>query len=111
MVGLATWETAMRHFLILPLLAGILAACSGGNVKSAGDYHAPPAPPVRNPVYNPYAAYGEANATWQPPIFNRDGTIVKPAEPSTQDDRPSYEFAPWATGASGGSQFAPPGTF
>ncbi len=101
----------MRHFLILPLLAGILAACSGGNVKSAGDYHAPPAPPVGDPVYNPYAAYGEANATWQPPIFNRDGTIVKPAEPSTQDDRPSYEFAPWATGASGGSQFAPPGTF
>jgi len=100
----------MRRFLILPLLAGI-AACSGGNVKSASDYHAPPASPVRNPVYNPYAGYGEANATWQPPVFNRDGTIVKPPEPSTQDDRPNYEFAPWATGAAGGSQFAPPGTF
>jgi hypothetical protein len=101
----------MRRFLILPLLAANVAACSGGNVKSAADYHAPPAPPVRTPVYDPYSAYGEANATWQPPVFNRDGTIVKPAEPSTQDDRPRYEFAPWATGAAGGSQFAPPGTF
>ena len=50
-------------------------------------------------------------ATWTPPAFNRDGTIVKPAEPSTQDDRPRYETAPWANGASGGSQLAPPGTF
>jgi hypothetical protein len=70
-----------------------------------------PAPPVRNPLYNPYAAYGEANATWTPPVFNRDGTIVKPAEPATQSDRPEYEFAPWAYGASGGSRYAPPGTF
>ena len=61
------------------LLTMTLAACAGGNVKSAADYHPPPAPPVRNPVYNPNAAYGEANATWQPPVLNRDGTIVKPA--------------------------------
>ena len=48
-------------FLLLPLG---LAACSGGpNVKSAKDYNSPPAPPVRNPLYEPYAAYGEANAT------------------------------------------------
>jgi hypothetical protein len=66
---------------------------------------------TRQPVYNPYAPYGEANATWTPPTFNSDGTIVKPTEPSTQDDRPSYETAPWANGASGGSQLAPPGTF
>jgi hypothetical protein len=96
---------------LLPLLTLTLAACSGGNVKSAADYHPPPAPTVRNPVYNPNAAYGEANATWQAPVFNRDGTIVKPAEPSSQSDRPNYEFAPWATGAEGGSRFAPPGTF
>jgi hypothetical protein len=69
------------------------------------------APPVNNPIYNPYAAYGEANATWQPPVFNRDGTIVKPAEPASQADRPPYEFAPWATAAAGGNQYAPPGTF
>ena len=93
-------------FLLLPLG---LAACSGSpNVKSATDYSAPPAPPVRNPLYNPYAAYGEANATWTPPVFNRDGTITKPAEPASQSDRPDYEFAPWA---SGGSRYAPSGTF
>jgi hypothetical protein len=103
----------MRRLLLLPLLVAYLAACSSGNVKSAGakDYSAPGAPPVRNPLYNPYAAYGEANAIWQPPVFNRDGTVVKPAEPASQADRPGYEFAPWATGAAGGSQYAPPGTF
>ncbi len=95
--------------LLLPLS---LAACSGGaNVKSAKDYNAPPAPPVRNPLYNPYSAYGEANATWTPPVYNRDGTIMKPKEPASQSDRPEYEAAPWATGASGGSRYAPPGTF
>ena len=80
----------MRRLLLLPLLAAYLVACSSGNVKSAKDYSAPAAPPVRNPLYNPYAAYGEANATWQPPVFNRDGTIVKPAEPASQADRPGY---------------------
>jgi hypothetical protein len=97
----------------LPFLLALatVAACSSGNVKSAKDDTAPAAPPVRNPIYNPYAAYGEANATWQPPVFNRDGTVVKPAEPASQFDRPPYETAPWATGADGGSRFAPPGTF
>ena len=102
----------MRRILLCLLIPLGLGACSGGpNIKSAKDYSAPPAPPVRNPLYNPYAAYGEANATWTPPVFNRDGTITKPAEPASQSDRPEYEFAPWATGASGGSRFAPPGTF
>lgn len=101
----------MRRLILLPVVLVSLAACSGGNVKKVSDYSAPPAPQVRNPVYNPYAAYGEANATWTPPTFNRDGTVVKPAEPSSQDDRPHYEFAPWATGAAGGSRNAPNGTF
>jgi len=105
-------RSAMRTSRPLILvLAASLAACSGGNVKSAKDYSAPTAPPVRNPLYNPYAAYGEADATWRPLVWNRDGTIVKPAEPSSQSDRPQYEFAPWATGAAGGSKYAPPGTF
>ncbi len=97
--------------IILGLALLSLAACASGNVKKLSDYSAPPAPPVRNPIYNPNAAYGEANATWTPPVFNRDGTIVKPADPSTQSDRPNYETAPWATGASGGSAEAPSGTF
>ena len=98
-----------RPALLLSLLA--LAACGHGNVRSAKDYRAPAAPAVREPLYNPYAAYGSANAIWQPPVFNRDGTIVKPAEPASQADRPDYEFAPWATGAAGGSRYAPAGTF
>jgi hypothetical protein len=103
----------MRCFLACVLLLSFgLGGCSGGpNVKSAKDYGAPTAPPVRNPLYNPYSAYGEANATWNPPVFNRDGTIMKPVEPASQSDRPEYEFAPWATGASGESRYAPPGTF
>jgi len=101
-----------RVFALLIVLPFGLGACTGGpNVKSAKDYSAPAAPSVCNPLYNPFAAYGEANATWTPPVFNRDGTIMKPSEPASQSDRPGYEFAPWASGASGGSQNAPPGTF
>ena len=100
-----------RPALVLALLATGLAGCDHGNIKSVKGYDAPMAPPVRNSEYNPYAAYGEANATWTPPVFNRDGAIVKPAEPSTQSDRQDYESAPWATGAAGGNRLAPPGTF
>ena len=100
-----------RSFALFLPAALALAACAHGNVKSASDYNAPTAPPVRYPLYNPYSPYGEANATWQPPVFNRDGTVVRPTEPATDADRPPYETAPWATGAAGGSQFAPPGTF
>jgi len=106
-------ETNMRLLLKLvstPIMIA-MTACSSGNIKSARDYHAPAAPPVRQPYYNPYAAYGDANVTWTPPVWNRDGTIVKPADPGVEFGRPSYETAPWATGASGGSVLAPPGTF
>ena len=99
-----------RALLLFPLLTLSLAACESGNIKKVSDYHPPP-PPMQNPVYDPYAGYGSSNAIWTPPVADRDGTVVKPTEPSTQDDRPSYETAPWATGASGGSRFTPPGTF
>jgi hypothetical protein len=102
----------MRIFssVILIFLASSLAGCASGNVKSPKDYNAPPAPAVQHPYYDPYAAYGEANASWRPPVIDRNRTMVKPAEPSSQSDRPKYESAPWATGASGGSVNAPPGT-
>lgn len=102
----------MRHFFLFLICLSIpLAACSSGNVPTAADYDAPPVPTVRHPFYDPYAAYGEANATWRPPVVDRSGTVVKPVEPSTQATRPNYESAPWATGAAGGSRNAPPGTF
>jgi hypothetical protein len=97
-------------YVILPVAAA-LSACSSGNVKTAADYDAPAAPPVLHPNYDPYAAYGQANATWQPPVADRNGTIVKPHEPSTSLDRPDYEHAPWATGAEAASSAAPRGTF
>lgn len=97
--------------LILALLATGLAACSSGNVKSARDYNAPPAPPVQNPLYDPAMPYGTANATWAAPIYNRAGTIVRPSDPSADLGRPDYEHAAWATGAGGGNRNAPPGTF
>lgn len=93
------------------LLALLITGCSSGNKKPTKDSAAPAAPAIRNPTYNPNAPYGEANAIWQPPVFSRDGTIVKIIEPSSQSGRPSYETAPWATGAEGGSRFAPGGTF
>ena len=103
----------MRPSRILALLsvATALSACSGGNVKTASDYSAPAAPPVRHSTYSPYATYGTANATWVPPAADRRGTIVRPTDPAILSGRPDYEHAPWATGAAGGEQFAPPGTF
>ena len=96
--------------LAIPVALSLIG-CSGGNLRSASDYNAPPAPPVKHPSYNPYAAYGEANATWRPPVFDRNGTVVKPDDPAVDYRRPEYENAPWATGAEGGSALAPPGTF
>lgn len=102
----------MKPVTLVPLLALGLAACgSGGNLKSAKDYNVPPPPPVARPAYNPYAAYGEARATWRPAVIDRDGTIQKPAEPSSQWDRPRYEEAPWASGAGRSVFSGPPGTF
>jgi hypothetical protein len=101
----------MRALILLPLLALALTGCDHGNVKPVADYSAPPPPPLHDPTYNPYTPYGDANATWTPPTYDTDGTIAKPTEPSSQADRPPYETAPWATGAQGGSQYAPPGTF
>ena len=104
----------MRHMLLPALVApllGLTSCGSGGNLKSAADLRGPPPPPVTHSFYNPYAAHGEARATWRPPVHDRDGTIQKPAEPASQWDRPAYEGASWATGAGRSPFNGPPGTF
>jgi len=98
-------------FLLPIALLASLAACSAGNVSSTASRHGPKPPPLRNGRYDPNAAYGSARATWSPPVYNRNGTIVRPDDPRTDADRPDYEHAQWASGAQGGSQNAPPGTF
>ena len=101
-----------RSALLAALAALSLAACSSGNVRTTSSYNAPAAPPVINPNYDPFAAPGTVNATWAPPVLNRNGTIVKPNDPrGAMAGRPDYEHAPWATGAAGGAAYAPPGTF
>lgn len=101
---------AAALFLSL-VVSGILSACHSGNLKSAAEYDPPSAPPVIHPEFDPYAPYGQANATWRPPVADRNGTIVKPSEPSSEVGRPDYEHAPWASGAMGSNFLAPPGTF
>lgn len=95
------------------LLVGTMAvtACSKGNLRSPSSYNAPRAPTVQQPHYDPYVSAGTANATWAPPVINRNATIVRPYDPGVLAGRPDYENAPWATGAAGGSSHAPPGTF
>ena len=102
----------MRRSSTLLLFAALaLGACSGGNIRSVSSYTAPAAPTVRHPSYDPFASPGSANATWAPPVVNRNGTIVRPHDPGVRAGRPDDERAPWATGAAGGSTAAPPGTF
>ena len=103
----------MRLFnlVMLTALAGVPAACSNANLKLASDYTAPSAPRVKHSYYNPYAAYGEANATWTSPVWDRDGTITRPADPGVDVGRPAYESAPRAIGAADGRAYTPPGTF
>ena len=101
-----------RNLLLAALASIPLAACSSGNIRTAGSYSAPAAPQVQNPNYDPYAAPGTVNATWAPPVLNRNGTIVKPNDPrGAMAGRPDYEHSSWATGAAGGATYAPPGTF
>ncbi len=96
----------------IPALLLSLAACgSGGNLKTVASYTAPAAPPVKHPLYDPSAAYGDARATWRPPVVDRDGGIVRPREPATEWSRDDYEGAGWATGAGRSAFEGPPGTF
>ncbi len=88
-------------FIPIALACAALAGCASGNLKSASAYTAPPARHVYHPWYNPWMPYGSANATWQPTIANRWGSVVKPNDPAVTLDRPGYEHAPWATGAQG----------
>lgn len=97
--------------LALAACALTLTACAQGNLRTPESYGALAPPPIRNPLYDPYAAYGSSDAIWRPPVYNLQGNIVKPAEPASQASRPNYEGAEWATGAGGGSEFRPPGTF
>jgi len=67
-------EIAMQR--LIPLIAvAALAACSSPNVRSASSYDAPKAPPVREPVYNPYAPYGEPT----PPGHRRHSIATAPS--------------------------------
>jgi len=97
--------------LVIPLILTIPLAACAGNVRTASQYGSPSPVAVMHPYYDPYAAYGSAYAIWEPPVYDRRGTVVAPREPSSQRGRADYEHAPWAYGAAGGSQFAPPGTF
>jgi hypothetical protein len=88
-----------------------LCGCAQGNLRTPGSYAAIAPLTVGNPWYDPYAAYGSSNAIWHPPVYDVRRNIVKPIEPASQAWRPDYESAEWATGAGGGSQLRPPGTF
>ena len=98
-------------FLILPVAALALSGCASPNLRKPDSYNAPAAPPIQQFFYDPFSAYGSANAIWTPPVYDRNGTIVKPVEPASQGTRPDYEHSTWATGAAGGDARRPPGTF
>lgn len=86
-----------RRTIGLAILAACsLSACAHGNIRSASSYNAPPPPPVKQPLFDPYAAYGSVPAIWRPAVAFRSDTIVKPTDPVDQGDRPDYEQAPWA---------------
>ena len=99
--------SVLLHTAAATLLLG-LAACDGSNLKSAAAYGSLSAPHVRSPLFDPYAAPGQVPATWVPPVYDRDETIVRPRDPSVEWDFEDYQHAPWLAGR---SRSAPPGTF
>lgn len=84
------------------------AACDNGNLNMAKVYSSPPAPSVRSPLFDPYAAPGQTPATWVPRVYDRDETIVRLRDPSVEWDFEDYRHAPWLAGR---PRSAPPGTF
>ena len=86
----------------------VLAGCDNGNLKTAQSYGLPSAPAVRSPLFDPFATPGQVPATWLPPVYDREGTIVRPQDPSAEWDFEDYQHAPWLTGR---SRSAPSGTF
>jgi len=100
--------SVLRHLPCTALLLA-LAGCDSGNLKtvSASSSH-PYASPVQAPLYDPYAVPGQVPATWVPPVYDREGTIVRPRDPSVEWDFKDYQHAPWLAGA---SRSAPAGTF
>jgi hypothetical protein len=101
----------ISHVAAAFFTTAILTGCAQPNVHAPNTFATLAPPSIKAPLYDPYSAYGSANATWRPPVVDRPGTIMRPTEPSTGALRPDYEHAPWATGALGGSAISPPGTF
>jgi len=98
----------LQHFAACTALLLALAGCDSGNLKTASTGRPPPTPPVRAPFYDPYASSGQVPATWVPSVYDREGTIIRPHDPSVEWDFEDYQHAPWLAGR---SRSAPPGTF
>ncbi|GLQ63989.1 hypothetical protein [Gluconobacter cerinus] len=97
----------LNFLAAITLLA--LAACSG-NV-SADHGHGPKPPPFKHARYEPGAAYGSARAVWAPPVYDRQGHIVKVEDPRNSGGREDYEHAAWAVGDPNNNSTPSPGTF
>ncbi len=95
------------HLSCMALLLA-LAGCDSGNLKAVSAGRFSPAPPLRAPFYDPYATPGQVPATWVPPVYDREGTIIRPHDPLVEWDFEDYQHAPWLAGR---SRSAPPGTF
>ena len=85
-----------------------LAGCDSGNLKTVSAGNPLLGPTVRVPFYDPYAVPGQVPATWVPPVYDREGTIVRPHDPLIEWDFEDYQHAPWLAGK---SRSAPAGTF
>ena len=99
----------MRPSPLLALSLFVLAGCSGGNLgDKPPSLSGPAAPPVLDPLFDPHAPPGSVPAAWVAPVFDRNGTIVRPNDPMTQGLAPAYERAPWIAGGRAGQ---PAGTY
>lgn len=99
----------MKLYFLPAFACFALAACSG-NV-SAGHGHGPKPPPLQHARYEPGAAYGSSRAVWAPPVYDRQGHIVKIEDPRNSGGREDYEHAGWAVDGPNNNYTHPPGTF
>ena len=89
------------------VLMSLVACGSGGNLKADNTYHGSPPMVVNHPKFDPFQ--GSRDVTWVAPAYDRQGTIVAPADPAVTGTFEDYRDQDWFEQHNGPKR--PPGSW